>query len=896
MTKLYFPPARAKLVSRPRLIERLAGALTRPLTLISAPAGSGKTTLIGEWRASAAGREFPLAWLSLDAEDNDPARFLTYLISAMQTLRPTIGEAALALLHSTPPASFHAILTSLINDLAALPAPFAVVLDDYHFIAAPPIHEAVAFLLDRQPPQMHVIIATRADPPLPLARLRVRDQLTEIRAADLRFTPDEAAAFFEHVMRLTLSAGDSAALEQHTEGWIAGLQLAALSLQRSEDASSFIAGFTGSQRYIVDYLVEEVLERQPESTQSFLLLTSILERMTGPLCDALTGGAGGQAMLQELEQANLFVTALDHDRRWYRYHQLFADVLQSRLRQSYPDRVADLHRRAAGWHEHHGTVSAAISHALAGRDKDHAARLIERSAMSLLMRGEVITLAGWITAVEVLISDRPWLAIYQAWAFTLTGQPGRVELVLQQAERRLPPEDEIGSARTMSGHIAAIRAYVVSQQGDAHRTIDLARQALDLLPETETAVRSVVAFTLGGACWLGGNVAEASRAFAEAGRMSKAAGNLHVAVPAICSWAELLIVQGQLRRAAEAYREALQIAITEEGRPLPVAARAHAGLSQLLYEWNDLEAALNLAQRGIELGRQWGNVENWVAGHVTVARIKQAQGDLDGAGAELHEAEQLLSAHRLSSLLGSWVEAYRVRWWLAQGNLAAAAHWAQASTATINAEPSFAHAAANLACARVLLAQGAYAEALTWLERLLNLAEATGQRGREIEILALQTLALQAKGDASHALAILQHALSLAQPEGYARLFLDDGAPMRWLIADCRLQVGKQPGGWRGEKPGILLKYVDHLLAAFPQTDSQAGTFQAKVQTLVEPLSDRELEVLRLLAAGKSNQEIAAELVLAVGTVKKHISNISGKLNAQNRTQCVARARELDLL
>jgi LuxR family maltose regulon positive regulatory protein len=899
-TKLYIPPTRAQLISRPRLIERLAEGLTRPLTLISAPAGSGKTTLIGEWRTSEAGHGFPLAWLSLDAEDNDPARFLTYLIAAWQTLHSTLGESALALLHSTPPAPPHSILASLINDLAGMPAPFAAVLDDYHCVVAPPIHDALAFLLDHLPPQMHLIIATRADPPLPLARLRARDHLTEIRAADLRFTPDEAAAFFSRVMRLNLSAGDSAALAQHTEGWIAGLQLAALSLQGSADVSGFIAAFTGSQRYIVDYLIEEVLERQPELTQSFLLLTSILERMTGPLCDALTGRADGLPMLHRLEQANLFVTVLDHERHWYRYHPLFAEVLRSRLRQTHPERLAELHRRAADWHEQNGTVSEAIGHALSGQDQDHAARLIEQNAMPLLMRGEVITLLGWIKAVEALLPDRPWLAIYQAWVLTLTGQLDRVESVLLQAERWTPSDDESGEVREMLGHIAAIRAYLASQQGDARGTIDLARQALEYLPENETAVRSVVAFTLGGACWLSGDVADASRAFAEAGRLGKAAGNVHVAVPAICSRAELLIVQGQLQRAAAAYREALHIASTADGRPLPVAARAHVGLSQLLYEWGDLEAALQMTQQGIELGRLWGNVENRLAGHVTLARIKQAQGDLDSAQAALSEAEQLVGAQRLFPLAGSWVEACRARLWLAQGNLPAAVGWAQASKATFNAEPSFAHEPANLAFARVLQAQGAHAEALTWLERLLHTAEATGRWGRAIEILVLQALSLQAEGDAPLALTAVQRALSLAQPEGYVRLFLDEGTTMRLLISDFRFWIEKH-GGARSEKPGLLLKYVDRLLAAFPQAESQTEAFQiatpkSQIQNLVEPLSERELEVLRLVAAGKSNQEIARELVLAVGTVKKHVSNISGKLNAQNRTQCVARARELNLL
>ena len=436
--------------------------------------------------------------------------------------------------------------------------------------------------------------------------------------------------------------------------------------------------------------------------------------------------------------------------------------------------------------------------------------------MPMLMHGEVITLLGWIKAVEALIPARPWLAIYQAWVFTLTGQLDRVELVLQQAERGIPPDDALVEVREMLGHIAAIRAYVASQQGDVRRAIDLTRQALEYLPENESAVRSVVAFTLGGACWLSGDMAEAGRAFAEAGRMARTAGNIHVAVPAICSWAELLTAQGQLRRAADAYHEALQLALKADGRPLPVAARAHVGLSQLLYEWDDLDAALQMTQQGIGLGHQWGNVENRVAGYLALVRIRQAQGDLDSAWAALQETEQLVSAHHLFPISGSWVEAFRVRLWLAQGNLAAAARWAQASKTTINAEPSFLHATANLAFARVLLAQGAHAEAMTWLERLLKAAEATGQWGRGIEILALQALTFQAHGDAPRALTTLQRALSLAQPEGYVRVFLDEGAPMRVLMSDFRVWIEKQQSSKRSEKSDILLKYVDRLLAAFP--------------------------------------------------------------------------------
>ncbi len=881
-TKLYLPPARPNLVPRPRLTARLAEGLTKPLTLVSAPAGFGKTTLVSEWRTSNAGRDLPLAWLSLDDDDNDPTRFLTYLVAALATLQPGLGETTLALLYSPQLPPPQVVLTSLINDLGELEDQLALVLDDYHVITALPIHEALAFILDHLPPSVHLVMLTRSDPPLPLSRMRVRNQLTEIRASDLRFTHDEAATFLNRVMGLALSADGVRALEARTEGWIAGLQLAALSMEGRADSSHFITTFSGSHHYIVDYLADEVLNRQPDPVRSFLLQTSILDRLTGPLCDALTQRADGRVTLEVLEQANLFVIPLDDERRWYRYHPLFADALRNRLQQTHPNCLPDLHRRAAEWLEPQGQVAEALRHALQGGDQDRAARLVEQNALSMLMRGELMILVGWINAVESLAHERPWLSIYQCWTLTLAGQLEQAESWLQEAERLVATQGPAAEAQNMLGHLAAIRAYRAAQRGEALQAIDLAQQALECLPEGDQAIRSVVSLTLGTARRLSGDLAGAGRALEEAVRTGQAAGNLYLALGALSGLADLLFDQGRLRQASQTYNELVQLATRPDGRRLPAAGMAFFGLSMICYEWNDLEAALKHTLQSIELCQQWGHVGILMGSQVMLFRVRQALGEMDSAQAALEEAERLARAHPQTPRAPGWVASFRVRSWLAEGNLAVAARWTQQSGLKIEDDMSYLREAEYLALGRVLRAQGEFDAALTLLGRLLRIAETTGRMGSMIEMLVLQALTVQAKDDIPQALTTLERALSLAQPEGYMRVFLDEGAPMAKLLR-------------RAGSHGIAPKYVAKLLSEF-DTLRVPGAAPTTKQPLIEPLSDRELEALRLLAAGKSNQEIADELVLATGTVKRHLSNIFGKLSVQSRAECVARARELGLL
>ncbi len=877
-TKFYFPPARPSLVPRPRLVERLEEGLKGPLTLISAPAGYGKTTLMSEWRAGV-GCDYSTAWLSLDNDDNDSTRFLRYIIAALASLKPGFGDITLSLLQSSPPLPTQAILTSLINELGEFDNTFALILDDYHVITNHPIHEAVTFLLEHLPSQMHLVILARADPPLPLSRLRARNQLVEIRATDLRFTVEEVAGFLSQVMGLALSIDQVGALERRTEGWIAGLQLAALSMQGRDDVQNFISAFTGSHYYIVDYLADEVLNSQPEPMQDFLLRTSILDRLTAPLCNALTDRTDGQTTLEILEHTNLFLIPLDNERCWYRYHHLFADVLRNRLQQTLPASLSELHQRAASWCKSHDLIPEAISHALACGDIEQAAVWIEQNVWPMMERGELIVPLNWIEAVKPLEKERPWLAIFLAWIFTYTGQLNGVEPLLQSAER-CASESSITGRENVLGNIAAIRAYVAALQENAARAIDLAQQALDLLPENNDAIRSIVSFVLGGAYRLRGDGSGARHAWVEACRTSQAAGNIYLSVSATSALADLFIEQGWLREAAEMYQEALGLATNSDGRRLPVAARALAGLSGVFYEWNNLDEALHCASECIELCRLWGNADSQIAGHLIMVRSWQSQGDLSHAEEAMSVAEQIAHKRSLRPGSASRVESTRLRLSLSQGNLEALVRWAEEMENQAD-ERGFARSD-QISCMliRIFLAQGDYDKALFSSERYLLKLEATQQTGLIIELLLLQSLAYQGKHDFAHALAALKQALALAEPHGFMRVFLDEGVPMAQLLRHARSH-------------GFALQYITKLLSGFSKTGEDPPDIS---QPLIEPLSERELEIVRLVTEGKSNQQIADTLIITRGTVKKHLNNIFGKLSVQSRTQCVARARELKLL
>ena len=904
------------LVPRPRLGERLEEGMGRKLTLISAPAGFGKTTLLSEWRAMHSDEGYPVAWVSLDEGDDDPARFLSYLVAALQTIRAGVGETALALLHSPQPPPIEAVLTALINDVAAIPHDFALVLDDYHVIASEAVHRSISFLLDHLPPQAHLVIAGRANPPLPVARLRARRELTEIGAEDLRFTPEEAAAFLNDAAGLYLSAGELRALEDRTEGWIAGLQLAALSMRGREDVSGFIAALRGTNRYVLDYLAEEVLQCQPDDVQRFLLQTSILGRLSGPLCNAVVADTGSQAMLGRLERANLFLVPLDDERRWYRYHHLFAEVLRSRLHQAHPGWVSELHRRAGAWYaEHHMTVEA-VDHMLAAGDHARAADLIEQAGVRAFKRSEMATLSRWLDALpEAHVRLRPRLCLFYASVLIGEAHFDAAEAWLRDAERRLdtganapaavtgqrarsetvPDTSRPVETEAMLGEVAAFRAYIASFKGDPASTVELAREALARLPADDLYTRGLSAVELGYGYLESGRPEEASDAFALAMTSSQAAGHMYAFLAAAGGLAKTRIVQGRLREAALLCRQAKQSATVGAGRSLPATIYAHVGLGEVLYEWNDLKGAASALEEGIELGEQGGLLVMLVNSYIVLSRVHQAQGASGRALDAIHSAQQLTQQHNVTSLLTK-AAAQRVRLGLAQGDVASGVRWAQERGLGSHHESDFRREFEHVTFARVLIAQEKPAEALRLLKRLLAAAEIAGRTGSSIELLALQALALQAVGDTADAVNSLARALSLAEPEGYVRTFADEGAPMAALLP--RVLDGQRGRRSVTALPSVSREYVGRLLAAIragispPTTESPLEA----ASSLVEPLSERELEVLRLIASGASNREVARKLFVSLATVKTHLNNIYRKLGVRSRTQAVARARESGLL
>jgi len=865
--------------------------LARKLTLISAPAGFGKTTLVSEWIPHS---QWCVVWVSLDEGDNDPTRFWCYFIAGLQQLTPKLGQNALSLFQSPQPPPLELCLTTLLNEIATFPEPFAFVLDDYHLIENPALREAVAFLLNHLPSQLHLIITTRADPPLPLSRLRSREQLIELRAEDLRFTPAEAMAFFNQVMGLNLSKEDVATLEAHTEGWIAGLQLAALSMQGRDDLPNFITDFTGSHRFILDYLTDEVLERRPKGTQNFLLQTSILDRLCGSLCDAVTGGSDGQATLERLEQANLFIVSLDDERRWYRYHHLFAEVLRARLRQIQPDPVSELHRRAGRWYEEAGLVDKAVDHALAGRDFEQAACLIEQVAGTMVRRGASASLARWLDAMpEKMIHARPHLCLARGWIclWGLVPRLGNVDEWAQLALRDVPAHQSLDTE--LIGEVAALQATAAAIRWEITRSLELSQQALDYLP-LDSPWRSSMALCLGTAHFYSGDVAAAARALNEALRLSQDDGARYIQSISASFLAETQVHQGHLGQAMAIYQQVLEWA--DHGLPQRGGVMAHSGLANLLHEYNQLDAALAHLQLGAEQLQQVGGV--WVAFELyrSMARVHFALGNWGDALNDLERASQC-GVNAQVSLVVTQVAALQARLQLIQGDLASAESWA-ANSGLSPDDADAVHPGLReveyLSLTRVLTAQGRHTEALSLLERLLQTAETEGRFGSAIEILILQSLTLQAQGNTADALTFLERALILAEPEDYVRTFVDEGEPMAELLARLKAEDGRHVLSEAEKMKGYVLK----LLAAL-EKDAVRPIFHPSaliLQPLVEPLTARELELLRLVAAGHSNKETAQELFVAVGTVKKHLNNIYGKLDVSSRTQAVARARELDLL
>jgi LuxR family maltose regulon positive regulatory protein len=900
-TKLRAPRVRPNLVARPRLRDVLAAGEGSALTLVSAPAGFGKTTLLGEWSSDhSEGGERSVAWLSLDETDNDPVRFLTYLVSALRTVEEGIGEGVLASLRSPQPPPIKAAVGALVNELAELPREITVVLDDYHLISSEPVHDATSFLLEHLSENAHLVVSGRMDPPLPLSKLRARNQMTEIRAADLRFTTEEATAFLGDVMGLALSAADVSALEEVTEGWVAALQLAAISMRHREDVSGFVEAFSGSNRHVLDFLAEEVLERQPRDVSGFLLTTSVLESMSAPLCDALTGCNDGQGMLERLERENLFVVPLDDERRWYRYHHLFADVLRSRLQREQPERIRELHRRAAAWYERNGWSSEAVRHALAAQEHDRAADLVEDVARKMWNRGEVMTLLGWLEALpEETKRRRPQLLLQYAAALLWVGRLDDVEPIAREIERAvgvsgegrdddLRPSADETLRRVLLGGVAATRSWRAYLKGDPHGAIALARRALTLLPEKDLELRTFAAFRLAEAYRTADDLEAASAAFAETAELGRAAGHDYLVLSAMSRQAKLQMARGRLRKADHLLRRALRFAVERGGDSLPATGEVHVGIGELLYEWDELETAARRLKEGIRLAERMGQLDTLVDGYVALSRAEMAQGNTESA---LETAQEANSLAQRSGTGAAIVEAaaWNARLHMARSDMTAAVVELDRMAGAPAVSVSIVRETAQIARARLTVARGEHDEALRLLEELRQSAEAAGRTGKLIEILTLQALALWERNKKEQAVGTLTRALALAEPEGYVRTFVDEGAAMGDLLSAALEDRQRNPSGAAGRVPA---RYLAKLMAALAQ-DAAAPSVDER---LPEPVRERELEVLALIAAGKSNAEIARELFVSVSTVKTHINNLYRKLDARNRTQAVARAREMGVL
>jgi len=902
-TKLYVPPPRPSQVPRPRLVERLEEGrrMGCGLTLISAPAGFGKTTLLSEWIAGSKPR-MRVAWLSLDPHDNDPARFWSYLIAATQTAFPGLGVAVLEALQAPQPPPIEALLTDLINEIAETSTPFTLILDDFHVITAPQINDALLLLLDSPPPLLHLVISSRANPPWPLARMRARRQMAELDADDLRFTPAQVSAFLNEVMGLALSPEDVTALDARTEGWVAGLQMAALSMQQREDKTAFIKAFTGSHRFVLDYLVEEVLDRQPDDVQEFLLKTSILERMTAPLCDAITDRNDSQSILTQLEQSNVFLVPLDDERRWYRYHHLFADLLRQRLSAAHPDRLPVLHRRASEWYEGQHLTVEAVHHAMAAGDVQRAANLVERYAREMIFISEHATLLHWLEALPVqVVRTRPWLCIYLAWSRLWIGPTDQVQVWLQAAEKALEgtpahatPEAASGSVlnltederRHIAGNVSALRAYEAHFDGHFERAVQMAQQAISLLPAKDTISGSSM-LVLGDAYLSLGDLQLAVHAYRETKRIALHNRNYSLTVMAVCRVAEALMKQARLYEAFGVFQEAIQLATHPSGRQLLSAGYPKIQMSLLLCEWNRLEEASACLKDGMEQCAKWGPVDMRMGSTISLVDLQLAQGNTEGALNALQKLQALLQEEAASPGVVSTVDSLRLRLWLARNDVDAATRWVEDNRAKFEGQLSRRCLSDHINLARVLHAQGVrdpsgpYLEqALQRLALLLEEAEAAGWNHDVICILVRQALVLHARGDAQGALA-LARALHLAEPGGYIRTFIGEGEPIGRLLR----QVAAR---------SIEPAYVGRLLAALePESGRRVRLTPAQ---LIEPLSERESEVLRLLRTDLSSTGIAQVLHISVNTVRSHQKNIYGKLNAHSRFDAITRAEELGLL
>ena len=887
LTKFFPPAAPTPLVSRPRLVEQLTAAITHSLTLVSAPAGFGKTTALAEWIRQC---RQPVTWLSLDEYDNDPARFWTHTIAAIQKLQPSLGHEALALLRAPQPSWAKGILTALINSIHGWPQDFTLVLDGCHLITNSLIFEGLNFLLDHAPAQMHLVMLSRADPPLPVARWLADGHLTVVGAGELRFTNAEATLFISQALGPNVPAETINALVVQTEGWITGLRLAAFAIREGGSVNDLIKRRTGGRRHLHDYLIDQVLSRLPDRTQSFLLETSILDRMSAGLCDAVTGREHSQEVLLHLDRANLFVVPLDDEQRWYRYHHLFAELLR-RLAETRYD-ISAFHQRASVWYEHEGLTREAIEHALKARDMSRAAALIEPEAEAVMHRGELVTIMRWLHALPAeVVRSRAGLCLWAGWSQALTHAHTAAESYLQLLETMQDTDtaregldtnaiNQREQARQYAGQIAVIRSTMALNEGRLTAASDYSHQALDTLHKHDLRLRSLVALQLGLIGLAHGEVGTAEQVLSEACWASQVDRHFYIQLVSLGQLARLRLVQGRLLEAEQISLQAL--ALTSEHKMHVSSYGVHISLGNLYYEKNDFDAAFSHLQEGLRLAELAGAPAHLCQGYIACARLLQARGDTAAADDFVAQAQQAgLRCQGVGDK--SWVAAWQARLWLQQGRTESAVQWARAAVLIPTGKLDHRRELEYLTWARLLVAQKQWQAACELLEPLRRAAESAGRLSTMLETLVIQAGAEAARGQAPIALAKLRLALALAEPHGHLRLFIDEGEVMRQMIVRVRSQIAS--------RDCHLRPYLDRILHNFP-----FSTACAVRPAPPDRLTEGELLILGCIAEGMANRAIAQELVLAQSTVEWHIKNIYSKLAVHSRTQAIAQARALKLL
>jgi LuxR family maltose regulon positive regulatory protein len=923
-TKLHIPAAHPGCILRPRVIQKLNQDLwqvqqqdfLRRLTLIAAPAGYGKSTLLHEWIQHL---DLPVAWITFDDSDNNLGRFLRYVMASLQTIHPELGHLDLGGLQnpesSASPELISNLIISLVNELTEIQRPFLFVFDDYHTLQAREIHQATALLLERLPQNLSLVIATRADPPLPLSRLRASRQMTEIRATDLQFSNEDACIFFQKVMNLDLKDHQVLALTEITEGWIAGLQMAALALQGRNDSDSFIRAFSGRERFIIDYLFEEVLSRQSETIQNFLLQTSILDQLSGPLCDAVcvtldetnpapVMKAGlpsitSQAMLEFLESANLFLIPLDNERQYYRYHHLFSDLLRHRLNRNFPALGPLLHARAAAWFEEQGNDIKAFDHWIAAGNQGKAARVVEKFGYQRFEQANFHQLSNWLQQIpRELILSLPWLCIFHSWGLIFTGQYGEVDLYLTSAERILgaitdtsPPDQ-----RDLYGHVAVTRAFLATRSQDAEGIIHNVDVASKYVSSDKRAIRSYLAFFMGTGRYKKDQYSLAQESWREAARLGQEAGNVMIAVNSLVTLAELNRIQGKLHESANVFQEAARLALDERGKPLPVFAEVLVSRARLHYEWGDFASAEADLAAAANLMKLYTSFDLLVEYHTALAGLRLAQGETTLAADLIHPIE--VSDRQPFYKAAAAFLACRINYYLTVGDLAKVEHILNQQDWSLEEKNIFSWAEAFIAYARVLAFKKEFQRANELLDTCRTRLENCGLWTPALKALIVQASISKQLGQERFAQEQIQHAITLAEPEGFVRIFVDQGEPVRSLISDAQhaiIHINKS-----GNEKQRLQYYLEQLLAAFSPKAAVSTPKPLAIQhpetDLIDPLTERENEVLQLISAGYSNKEIAEKLVVTVGTVKTHTSNIYRKLGVIGRTKALAKARALNLI